>query len=157
MTWGREASSFRVHSERCPLLSILWLALGPVAHSPSRGSPSVPWLALRPVARPSSRPGVTACLHFYRSHSLGKTAPSAPPPPQPEAVLGVWTPAGPWGLGCARAVMFCDLSSCINQTGLTQRCVFFPPFHSRSPVNILEKKMVLEIYFSKHLKRNPFT
>lgn len=137
MTWGREASSFRVHSERCPLLSILWLAL-------------------RPVARPSSRPGVTACLHFYRSHSLGKTAPSAPPP-QPEAVLGVWTPAGPWGLGCARAVMFCDLSSCINQTGLTQRCVFFPPFHSRSPVNILEKKMVLEIYFSKHLKRNPFT
>lgn len=35
MTWGREASSFRVHSERCPLLSILWLALGPVAHSPS--------------------------------------------------------------------------------------------------------------------------
>lgn len=146
MTWGHEASSVRVHSERCPLLSFLWLALGPVAHSPSRGSPSVPWLALRPVARRSSCPDVTACLHFYRSHSLGKTAPSAYPH-QPEVVLGVWTPAVPWGLGCARAVMFCDLSSCINQTGLTQRCVLFPPFDSRSPVNILEKKWFWRFIF----------
>lgn len=140
MTWGREASSFRVHSERCPLLSILWLALGPVAHSPSRGSPSVPWLA-----PPHVQVLLLACT-FTEATVLVKLPP-VPPPPQPEAVLGVWTPAVPWGLGCARAVMFCDLSSCINQTGLTQRCVFFPPFHSRSPVNILEKKWFWRFIF----------
>lgn len=32
-----------------------------------------------PVAHPSSRPGVTAHLHFYRGYSLGKTVPSSPP------------------------------------------------------------------------------
>lgn len=139
------------------------------AHSfPSCGSPSVPWLTLRPVARPQSHgsPSVPwlapphvqvlllACT-FTEATVLVKLPPVPPPLPQPEAVLGVWTPAVPWGLGCARAVMFCDLSSCINQTGLTQRCVFFPPFHSRSPVNILEKNGFGDLFF-KTLKKESF-
>lgn len=102
-----------------------------------------------PVAHPSSRPGVTAHLHFYRGYSLGKTVPSSPPSRKP-----CWVSGLPQFRGARIVHVWSFFVTCLlpPSTRVDWHSVVFsslPSIVGAQEIWIL-KKNFLEIYFSKH-------